>query len=706
MKKLIITLGLAAMLAACQGEKKSNSSLEGNPLLIENTLEFGAPAFDQIRPEHFMPAFVEGMRQHLAEIDSIVNNLEVPTLENTLVPLQRAGLLLERTSTVFSGLAGANATDEIRKIEEEVTPLLTKHSDAIALNDRLFQRVKTVYEQQMHELEGEDARLLEITYNDFVKQGANLTAEGKEQLKKVNEELSILTTKFNNLVKDGTQAAGILVDTEAELDGLSPASIAQAKQDAEQAGHIGKYLLNIQNTTRSAYLPELNNRDLRRRLLEASMMRGERGDANDTRQIVLDITRLRAEKARILGFDNYASWGLKDQMASKPEHVYSFIHKLVEAYAPKAQADAADLEAFARKTEGPDFKLEAWDWDYYAEKLRKQRYDLDENDIKPYFALDSVVKNGLFFVAKQLYGVDFVERHDLPVYADHVKVYDLLDEKGDKIAIFYTDYYRRPTKSGGAWMSNWVEQSHLLGRKPVVYNVCNYAPPVGGEPTLLNMDEVTTLFHEFGHGLHGLFADQKYTKLSGTSVARDFVEMPSQFHEHWATHPEVLRNYAKHYKTGEPIPAELVERMNAAAKFNQAYALGENIAAVVIDMAWHMRDGQSEVSDVAKFESEALKNMGMLNTQIPPRYRSTYFRHSMGGGYSAGYYAYLWAEVLDNNTYDWFLENGGFTRENGQRLRDLILSRGNSKDLNVIFQDMTGLSEPKIESLMKARGLK
>ncbi|KGN82574.1 dipeptidyl carboxypeptidase II [Porphyromonas sp. COT-290 OH860] len=694
------------MLAACQGEKKSNSSLEGNPLFIENTLEFGAPAFDQIRPEHFMPAFVEGMRQHLAEIDSIVNNLEVPTFENTLVPLQRAGLLLERTSTVFSGLAGANATDEIRKIEEEVTPLLTKHSDAIALNDRLFQRVKTVYEQQMHELEGEDARLLEITYNDFVKQGANLTAEGKEQLKKVNEELSVLTTKFNNLVKDGTQAAGILVDTEAELDGLSPASIAQAKQDAEQAGHTGKYLLNIQNTTRSAYLPELNNRDLRRRLLEASMMRGERGDANDTRQIVLDITRLRAEKARILGFDNYASWGLKDQMASKPEHVYSFIHKLVEAYAPKAQADAADLEAFARKTEGSDFKLEAWDWDYYAEKLRKQRYDLDENDIKPYFALDSVVKNGLFFVAKQLYGVDFVERHDLPVYADHVKVYDLLDEKGDKIAIFYTDYYRRPTKSGGAWMSNWVEQSRLLGRKPVVYNVCNYAPPVGGEPTLLNMDEVTTLFHEFGHGLHGLFADQKYTKLSGTSVARDFVEMPSQFHEHWATHPEVLRNYAKHYKTGEPIPAELVERMNAAAKFNQAYALGENISAVVIDMAWHMRDGQSEVSDVAKFESEALKNMGMLNAQIPPRYRSTYFRHSMGGGYSAGYYAYLWAEVLDNNTYDWFLENGGFTRENGQRLRDLILSRGNSKDLNVIFQDMTGLSEPKIESLMKARGLK
>lgn len=706
MKKLIITLSLAAMLAACQSKPTNESALQDNPFLTESTLEFGAPAFDQIRPEHFMPAFHEGMKQHLAEIDSIVLNPEAATFDNTVIALQRTGLLLERTSSVFFGLAGAHATDEIRQIEQEVMPLLAVHGDAIMLNDKLFGRIKTVYEQQKDSLTGEDARLLETVYNDFVKQGANLAPEAKELLKKINEELSVLTTKFNNLVKDGTQAAGILVDTEAELEGLSPSSLAQAKQDAEEAGHKGKYLLNIQNTTRSAYLPELKSRELRRRLLEASMMRGERGDENDTRQIVLDITRLRAEKARIMGFDNFASWSLRDQMASKPEHVYSFIHKLVAAYTPKAQADAADLEAFARKSEGADFKLEAWDWDYYAEKLRKERYDLDENDIKPYFALDSVVKNGLFFVAKKLYGVDFVERFDLPVYADGVHVYDLLNEQGEKIALFYTDYYRRPTKSGGAWMSNWVEQSHLLGRNPVVYNVCNYAPPVGNEPTLLNMDEVTTLFHEFGHGLHGLFAQQQYAKLSGTNVARDFVEMPSQFHEHWATHPEVLKHYAKHYKTGEAMPEALIERLKAAAKFNQAYALGENIAAVVVDMAWHTRGQQSEVSDVSKFETEALKNMGLLNHQIPPRYRSTYFRHSMGGGYSAGYYAYLWAEVLDNNTYDWFLEHGGLTRENGQRLRDLILARGNSEDLNKIFEEMTGLKEPKIESLMKARGLK
>lgn len=694
------------MLGSCQSGQKSADSLDGNPFLTESTLEFGAPDFDKIKPEHFMPAFVEGMKQHLAEIDSIVNNAEAPTFDNTIVAMQRVGRMLERTSSTFFALAGAHATDDIRRIEEEVGPLLTKHADAIALNDRLFARIKAVYENEMSALKGEDARLLELIYNDFVKQGANLDNEAKEQLKKINEELSVLTTRFNNLVKDGSQAAGVLVENEADLDGLSPASLAQAKQDAQDAGHSGKYLLNVQNTTRSAYLPELRNRDLRRRLLEASMTRGEKGDAYDTRQIVLDITRLRADKAKLLGFDNYASWSLKDQMASKPEHVYSFIHRLAEAYAPKAQADAADLEAFARKTEGAEFKLEAWDWDFYAEKLRKERYDLDENDIKPYFALDSVVKNGLFFMAKQLYGVDFVERHDLPVYAEHVRVYDMFDQNGDKIALFYTDYYRRPTKSGGAWMGNWHEQSHLLGQKPVVYNVCNYAPPVGGEPTLLNMDEVTTLFHEFGHGLHGLFANQRYAKLSGTNVSRDFVEMPSQFHEHWATHPEVLKNYAKHYKTGEVMPQALVDKMNAAAKFNQAYSLGENLSSVIIDMAWHMRNQGSEVSDVEQFENEALRKMGMLNEQIPPRYRSSYFRHVMGGGYSAGYYAYLWSEVLDNNTYDWFMANGGLTRENGQRLCDLILSQGNSQDLNKIFKDMTGLDAPKIESLMKARGLK
>lgn len=704
MKKLIVMLGLATALASCAGG--GGKAVESdNPLLTASKLDLEAPDFAAIKPEHFMPAFEAGMKEHLAEIDSIANSSEAPTFENTLVAMQRSGRLLTRTSKVFFGLAGAEATDEIRKIQDEVTPLLAAHNDAINLNDKLFARIKTVYEQELQSLQGEDARLLQVVYDSFVKSGANLAPEAKQQLRGINEKLSVLTNKFNNLVKDGTLAAGIVVESEAELAGLSPESLAQAKADAEQAGHKGKYMLNIQNTTRSSYLSELDNRDLRKRLLEASTNRAELGNEYDTREIVKEITRLRAEKAKLLGFPNYASWSLKDQMASNPDNVYNFISRLVEAYQPKAKADKDELEAFARQTAGADFQLEAWDWDYYAEKLRKAKYDLDENDIKPYFALDSVVKNGLFFMAKELYGVDFVERTDLPVYAEHVKVYDVIDKDGSKMAIFYTDYYRRPTKNGGAWMSSWVSQSHLLGQKPVVYNVCNYAPPVNGQPTLLNMDEVTTLFHEFGHGLHGLFSDRKYPLLSGTSVSRDFVEMPSQFHEHWATDPTVLANYAKHYKTGQAMPAELVEKMKRAASFNQAYALGENIAAVVIDMAWHMIGADTEVKDVIEFEREALQKMGMLNAQIPPRYRSTYFRHTMGGGYSAGYYAYLWAEVLDNNTYDWFRANGGLTPANGQRLRDVVLSRGNSEDLNKVFKEMTGLDQPNIESLMKARGL-
>lgn len=698
-----MTLGLATMFVACNSSG-SSASIEDNPLVAESTLEFGAPDFDKIRAEHFMPAFEEGMKRHLAEIEAIVNNTEEPTFENTLVAMQKAGRVLSRTSQIFFGLASAHGTDSIRAIEAEVTPLLTAHNDAINLNEKLFLRIKTVYEREMASLSGEDARLLQIVYDGFVRNGANLGSEQKEQLKRINTELANLQNQFSNLVKDGTAAAAVHVLDKDSLTGLSAESLAQAEAEAKAAGKEG-YLLTLQNTTKHALLAELDNRDMRRRLFEASVTRNERGDKFDTRQIVKDLTRLRAEKAKLLGENSFAAWTLKDQMAEKPENVQNFITSIVKAYRPKAEADAKELEDFARQTEGADFNLEAWDWEYYAEKVRKAKYDINENDIKPYFALDSVVKNGLFYMAKELYGVDFVERNDLPVYAEGVKTYDLLDKDGKKIAIFYTDYYRRPTKSGGAWMSNWAEQSHLLAQQPVVYNVCNYAPPVNGQPTLLNMDEVTTLFHEFGHGLHGLFANQKYERLSGTNVSRDFVEMPSQFHEHWATDPQVMGNYAKHYKTGEAMPQALVEKMKAAAKFNQAYALGENIAAVVIDLSWHQRSAGSEVEEVADFERKTLEQYGMLNKQIPPRYKSSYFRHSMGGGYSAGYYAYLWAEVLDNNTYDWFRANGGLTASNGQRLRDLILSRGNSEDLNKIFKEMTGLDKPNIESLMKARGL-
>lgn len=706
MKKLIVSLSLATVLSAAYScQTGGASSTESNPLLSESPLEFGAPQYDKIRPEHYLPAFEAGMKEHLAEIDSIINNPEAPTFDNTIVALQRAGQTLARTSGAFSPIASAHGTEEILKIEEEIGPKLAAHYDAINLNDKLFARIKQVYEEQQGKLRGEDARLLEKVYEGFVKSGANLAPEAKEQLKKINEDLSVLTNKFENQVRAASAKAAILVDNAEDLAGLSESSLAQAKYDAEQAGHVGKYLLKNSNTTRSAYLSELDNRDLRRRLLEASLKRGEQGDEHDTQALVLQITRLRADKAKLLGFNSFAHWGLRDQMAQTPENVDGFINRLVAAYVPKAKADAKELEDFARQTAGADFKLEAWDWDYYAEKLRKAKYDLDENDIKPYMALDSVLKNGVFYMAKELYGISFVERTDLPVYAEHVHVYDVFDKDGKKMALFYTDFYRRPTKSGGAWMGNFVEQSHLLGKRPVVYNVCNYAPPVGDMPSLLNMDEVTTLFHEFGHGLHGLFADQKYEPLSGTNVPRDFVEMPSQFHEHWATDPTVFGNYAKHYKTGEPMPAELVEKMKKAAKFNQAYALGENIASVAIDMAWHEMPAGVEVTDVVDFERKALERVGMLNSQIPPRYRSTYFRHSMAGGYSAGYYAYLWSEVLDNNVYDWFVNNGGLTRENGQKLRDLILSKGNSEDLNGLFKQMTGLDNPDISSLMKARGL-
>lgn len=703
MKRLFLTLSLATMFVACSGGG-SGASLSDNPLIQGSTLEFSAPDFSKIKAEHFMPAFEEGMKRQLAEVDSIVNNSEPATFENTLVAMQRSGQLLDQVSQTFFGLASAHADDAIREVEAKVLPLLAAHNDAIKLNEKLFTRIKTVYENERTQLAGEDARLLEVVYDSFVKNGANLNAEQKEQLKRINGELANLQNQFNNLVKDGTAAAAVYVTDKDSLAGLSPESLAQAEADAKEAGKTG-YVLTLQNTTKHALLSELSNRDMRRRLYEASITRNERGDQYDTRQIVKDITRLRADKAKLLGEANFASWGLKDQMAKKPEHVQAFISNLVSAYTPKAKADAKELEDFARQTEGADFQLEAWDWEYYAEKVRKAKYDLDENDIKPYFALDSVVKNGLFYMAKELYGVDFVERNDLPVYADGVKVYDMFDKDGTKMAIFYTDFYRRPTKSGGAWMSNWVEQSHLLGKRPVVYNVCNYAPPVNGQPTLLNMDEVTTLFHEFGHGLHGLFANQKYQLLSGTSVSRDFVEMPSQFHEHWATDPAVLSNYAKHYKTGEAMPQALVDKMKAAARFNQAYALGENLSAVILDMSWHTLPAGQEVKDVSEFERQSLERYGMLNKQIPPRYRSTYFRHSMGGGYSAGYYAYLWSEVLDNNTYDWFVANGGLKAENGQRLRDIILSRGNSEDLNKIFKEMTGLEQPNIQSLMKARGL-
>ncbi len=701
-KKTIISLALLSMLTACNQNKETDK----NPLLSESSLSYQAPDFSQIESQDYLPAFKEGMKQQLAEIDSIVQNSDAPTFANTIVALEKSGRTLQRTSLIFYGVSGADGTDTIRNIQAELTPLLADHEAKIYLNDGLFQRINSVYENEREQLQGEDLRLLEVTYQDFISQGAKLSKEDKEEIKKINSRLAELTNDFNDKVQDATLAASPIVEDSTLLKGLSSEAIAQAKQDAEEAGHKGKYMLTLLNFTKSPLLSELENRDLRRQLVEASLSRGLKGDKNDTQKLILEITKLRAKKAQLLGYPNYASWSMSDQMSEKPERVLHLMEQLISAYLPKAKADAQELEAFAQKTEGKEFKLQAWDWDYYAEKLRKEKYDIDEQALKPYFVLDSVLQNGVFFMAKQLYGLEVKERTDLPVYYKGVRTFDILDADGKQLAVFYGDYHRRPTKRGGAWMSNFVEQSHMLGTIPVIYNVCNFSPVTKeGEPVLMNIDEVETMFHEFGHALHGFFANQKYAKLSGTSVSRDFVEMPSQFHEHWVLHPEILKNYAKHYQTGEVIPDELIKKLKESRQFNQAYPLGENIAAVMIDLAWHMIGADENVQSVQDFEEQALKACKMYNLQIPPRYSSNYFRHSMEGGYSAGYYSYLWSEILDNNIYDWFVANGGLTRANGDAFRKEILSQGNSQKLMTIFQNLTGLEEPKVESLMKARGL-
>lgn len=694
------------MLTACNSGKKNEKGTGDNPLLHPSELALQAPDFSKIKTEHFMPAFEQGMKEHDAQIDSIVNNPEAPNFENTIVAMEKSGRLLARTSTIFFGLSGIESTDEMRKVEEDISPKLSAHNDAIYLNDKLYQRVKTVYDNESKKLQGEDAKLLKEYYENFLKAGAALSKEDKDKLKSINQELAELSTKFGNMLTDATSAAAVIVDKKEDLAGLSDSEISKAASDAEANNHKGKYQLNITNTTQQPYLANLDNRALREKVLNASLHRADQGGKNDTRETILKIAKLRADKAALLGFKTFADWKLQDQMAKNSENVYTFLNKIIPAYLQKAKADAAELEAFAKKTEGADFKLEAWDWAYYADKLRKEKYDLNQNEVKEYFVLDSVVQNGIFYAANKLYGLTFKPRTDLPVYNSDVKVYDVLDKDGSQLAIFYTDYFHRPLKSGGAWMSNWVDQSKLFNTKPVIYNVCNYTKPAEGEPALLSMDEVETLFHEFGHALHGMFANQQYPSLSGTSVARDFVEMPSQFNEHWATDPAVLKNYAKHYKTGKVIPQELIDKMNKAARFNQAYSLGENLASVALDMAWHTIAAGSDIKDVDRFEQDALSKIGLNNSQIPPRYRSTYFRHIWSNGYSAGYYAYLWSEVLDNNAYDWFKAHGGLTAENGQRMRDLILSQGNTKDFNQIFSEFTGLKDPDINSLLKARGLK
>lgn len=687
------------MLTACQ-----TNSLQDNPLLTESTLDYQAPDFSKIRPEHFVPAIKEGIRLQLAEIDSITNNTAAPTFENTVLAYEKSGRVLARATSILSGLVGANGTEELQKIDEETTPLLSDHQDALLLNEKLFARIKAVYEARQS-LQGEDLRLTELLYEQFVHEGALLSDADKATLKKLNSEIAVLQTKFTNQVNAGTKEAAVLVDKVEELDGLSQEAVTRAAEAATAAGHKGKYLLEQTNTSRPGYLAELNNRDVRRRVLEASLARCSSGDSTNTHTTITRLASLRAEKAKILGFPNFASWALKDQMAGRPEAVERLIQQLTPACRTKVATDVAELEAFAQQTEGKDFKLAAWDLDYYAERLKKAKYDLNEADLKPYFVLDSVLKNGVFYAANQLYGLTFKPRPDIPVYADGVQVYEVFDQDNTPMALFYTDYFRRPTKTGGAWMSNFVQQSTLFGTKPVIYNVCNFEAPAKGEPAFLTSDDVETLFHEFGHALHGLFASQKYEMLSGTNTPRDFVEMPSQFNEHWMTDSLVLRHYARHYKTGEAMPQELIDKLKATATYGQSYSLAENLAAVAIDMAWGMLPAGETVKDVDAFERDVLTRAGLDFALVPPRYRSAYYLHVFAGAYASGYYSYLWTEVLDHNVYDWFASHGGLTRQNGQRFRDEVLSRGNTAPVGTFFTTFTGLQEPDMSSLLRFRGL-
>ena len=687
------------MLTACQ-----TNSLQDNPLLTESTLDYQAPDFSKIRPEHFVPAIKEGIRLQLAEIDSITNNTAAPTFENTVLAYEKSGRVLARATSILSGLVGANGTEELQKIDEETTPLLSDHQDALLLNEKLFARIKAVYEARQS-LQGEDLRLTELLYEQFVHEGALLSDADKATLKKLNSEIAVLQTKFTNQVNAGTKEAAVLVDKVEELDGLSQEAVTRAAEAATAAGHKGKYLLEQTNTSRPSYLAELNNRDVRRRVLEASLARCSSGDSTNTHATITRLASLRAEKAKILGFPNFASWALKDQMAGRPEAVERLIQQLTPACRTKVAADVAELEAFAQQTEGKDFKLAAWDLDYYAERLKKAKYDLNEADLKPYLVLDSVLKNGVFYAANQLYGLTFKPRPDIPVYADGVQVYEVFNQDNTPMALFYTDYFRRPTKTGGAWMSNFVQQSTLFGTKPVIYNVCNFEAPAKGEPAFLTSDDVETLFHEFGHALHGLFASQKYETLSGTNTPRDFVEMPSQFNEHWMTDSLVLRHYARHYKTGEAMPQELIDKLKATATYGQSYSLAENLAAVAIDMAWGMLPAGETVKDVDAFERDVLTSAGLDFALVPPRYRSAYYLHVFAGAYASGYYSYLWTEVLDHNIYDWFASHGGLTRQNGQRFRDEVLSRGNTAPVGTFFTSFTGLQEPDMSSLLRFRGL-
>jgi peptidyl-dipeptidase Dcp len=687
------------------------TAMTSNPFFTASTLPYQAPPFDKIHDGDYQPAIEEGMKQQLAEIEKIADNADAPTFENTYVAMEKSGVMLYRVMAVFGAVTGANTDDALQKVQEDEAPKLAAHEDAIYLNDKLFQRVEAVYNQRdTLKLDPESARLVEVIYKNFVHAGAKLSEADKAKLKDLNKEESTLSTQFTNKLLAATKDGAVVVDDKAKLAGLSDAELAAASQAAKDRKLAdGKYVLTLQNTTQQPELQDLSDRGTRQAVFEASWNRAEKGDANDTRKMIERLAQIRAEQAKLVGFPNYAAWKLDDQMAKTPETAMAFMDKLAPAAVERAKKEAADIQAQIDKDQAalkqPAFKLEPWDWNYYAEQVRKAKYDLDESQIKPYFELDNVLQNGVFYAANQLYGLTFKERHDIPVYQPDVRVFEVFDKDGKSLALFYCDYFKRDNKNGGAWMDNLVGQSKLLGTKPVIYNVANFSKPAAGQPALLSLDDVITMFHEFGHGLHGMFADEQYPTLSGTATARDFVEFPSQFNEHWATDPKVFANYAKNYKTGEPMPQELVDKMKKAGKFNSGYNMTELTAAALLDMNWHMLGADAPLQDADAFETAALKKDGIDLSYVPPRYRSSYFQHIWGNGYAAGYYAYLWTQMLADDAFVNFKDHGGLTRENGDHFRSMILSRGNTEDLAKMYKEWRG-QDPSLEPMLENRGLK
>jgi peptidyl-dipeptidase Dcp len=710
--KKIVVFGLRMVLAA--GVIMTSSSVlpaqsadagfgPANPFYAASTLPFQAPPFDKIKDGDYQPAIEAGMAEQLKEMKAIADNPAAPTFENTLVAMEKTGALFQRALAAFSGVTGANTNPTLEKVQREEAPKLAAHSDAIFLDARLFHRVAVVYEKRESlKLSPEGLRLVEFYYQRFVHAGANLSDADKEKLKKINEEESTLSNAFRSKVLAATKDAAYFTADKGALAGLTEAEISGAERAAKDRKKDG-WVLALQNTTQQPQLSSLSVRSTRQALFEDSWTRAERGDANDTRETIARLAQLRAEKGKLLGHDSYAGWKLEDQMAKTPENALKFMDALVPAATANVATEAKDIQDVIDAQKG-GFQLQPWDWEFYSEQVRKAKYDLDESQVRPYFEMNTVLQNGVFYAANQLYGLTFKERKDIPVWHADVRVFEVFDADGKPLALFYCDYYKRDNKNGGAWMSSFVRQSKLMGTLPVVYNVANLPKPAEGAPALISFSDVVTMFHEFGHALHGMFAASEYPGLSGTAVARDFVEFPSQFNEHWATYPAIFDHYAKDYKTGAPMPAELAAKIKNAADFNQGYELTELLAAAELDMQWHSLPVGAPLQQPDEFEKAALEKKGLTSSYVPPRYRSSYFSHIWGGGYAAGYYAYLWSEMLDDDAFQWFQEHGGLTRANGDRFRAMVLSRGNTEDLAKMYEAWLG-SEPKIDPMLKYRGL-